>query len=189
MHTLSKSQLSQQDIPTIQRIAVIGNAGGGKTTMCRKLSQLLQIQVHHIDMIQWKPNWERTPLNEFHEVHEKILAQDSWIIDGFGPMDAISKRFSLADTLILVDYPLAIHYWWSMKRQIKDIFIPRDDLPENCPMLPKTWELIQIIWYVHKELRPQFIELANQFQGEKRIFHLRSPREMKQFLQQMEARV
>jgi adenylate kinase family enzyme len=186
MNTLSKPHLSQLDPSTMKRIAVIGNAGGGKTTMCRKLSQLLQIQVHHIDMIQWKPNWERTPLEEFHEVHEKILAQESWIIDGFGPMDAISKRFSLADTLILVDYPLAIHYWWSMKRQIKDIFIPRDDLPENCPMLPKTWELIQIIWWVHKEIRPEFIKLASQYEAEKQLFHLRSPHEMKKFLEQME---
>jgi adenylate kinase family enzyme len=171
---------------TMQRIAVIGNAGGGKTTLCRKLSKIFKIEVHHIDLIQWKPNWQRTPVEEFNIVHESILAQDSWIIDGFGPMEAINKRFALADTLIFIDYPLVIHYWWSMKRQLKTIIKPRDDLPKNCPMLPKTWELIQVMWYVHKQLRPELLKLASQFHTERRLIYLRSPHEMKQFLQEME---
>lgn len=169
----------------MQRIAVIGNAGGGKTTMCRKLGTQLSIPVHHIDMIQWKPGWQRASSEEFNEAHEAILAQDRWIIDGFGPMEAIGKRFSLADTIIIVDYPLAIHYWWSMKRQIKCLFVPRDDLPENCPMVPKTGELIRVMWMVHTVLRPQFLALADQFQSEKRVMVLHSPHEMKQMIQQI----
>jgi adenylate kinase family enzyme len=170
----------------MQRIAVIGNAGGGKTTMCRKIGQQLDIPVHHIDMIQWQPGWQRTSMPEFNRVHDEILAQAEWIIDGFGPMDAIAKRFSLADTIIVVDYPLAIHYWWSMKRQVKCIFRPRDDLPENCPMVEKTWELIQVMWRVHTELRPQFLQLADQYRTEKRVIYLHSPREMKQLIGQVQ---
>jgi shikimate kinase len=41
----------------MQRIAVIGNAGGGKSTLCMQLSQALNIPVHMIDKIQWKPGW------------------------------------------------------------------------------------------------------------------------------------
>lgn len=41
------------------RIAVIGNGGGGKTTMCRHLSHALNIPFYPIDQIQWKPGWQR----------------------------------------------------------------------------------------------------------------------------------
>lgn len=170
------------------RVAVIGNSGGGKTTMCRRIGARLNLPVHHIDLIQWKPNWGRASREEFDAVHERILAEDRWIIDGFGPMDAIEKRFALADTIIIVDYPLAIHYWWSAKRQIKTIFTPRDDLPENCPMIPKTLELIRVMRYVDKELLPQFLAWAAQYAGEKQVVVLHSPGEMKRFVQQVELR-
>ena len=170
----------------MERIAVIGNAGGGKTTMCRKIGSRLNIPVYPIDMIQWKPGWQRATSEEFDRAHESILAQNRWMIDGFGPMEAIAKRFALADTLIIVDYPLAIHYWWSMKRQIKCLFEPRDDLPENCPMIPKTGELIRVMWRVHTELRPQFLALAQQHQHEKRVILLHSPQEQRKLLHEIE---
>ncbi len=43
------------------RVAVIGNGGGGKSTMCRQLSRALNIPCYTIDKIQWKPGWQRTP--------------------------------------------------------------------------------------------------------------------------------
>ena len=170
----------------MERIAVIGNAGGGKTTMCRKIGAALDIPVHPIDMIQWKAGWERATSEEFTAAHEAILAEDRWIIDGFGPMEAIAKRFALADTIIVIDYRLAIHYWWSMKRQIKCLFVPRDDLPDNCPMVPKTGELIRVMWMVHTVLRPQYLALAAQYEREKRVVVLHSPQEQKKMIQQIE---
>ena len=38
------------------RVAVIGNAGGGKSTMCRKLGQALDIAVYPVDKIQKNAN-------------------------------------------------------------------------------------------------------------------------------------
>lgn len=42
----------------MKRIAVIGNAGGGKSTLCRKLSKAKNIPLYPIDRIQWKPGWK-----------------------------------------------------------------------------------------------------------------------------------
>jgi adenylate kinase family enzyme len=64
------------------RVAVIGNGGGGKTTMCRLLSCALNIPFYPIDQIQWKPGWQPAPPDEFREKREHILAQEKWIIDG-----------------------------------------------------------------------------------------------------------
>ena len=137
------------------RVAVIGNAGGGKSTMCRKLGKALDLTVYPVDQIQWKPGWVKAAAAEFRQRHEQWLARERWIIDGWGPWEAIEARFEAADTIIFVDHPLFIHYWWAFKRQFKCLFRPR----------------------------PRLSRLVNSFRASKQVILIRSPREMRQFIQ------
>ena len=122
----------------MSRVAIIGNACGGKTTLAIKLSRALRINVYLVDKIQWKPNCHRTPLAELKKKRNEILATNRWIIDGWSSWDLIAERFEAADTIIFADYSIHIHYWRAFKRQIKAIFTPRLDLPEDCSIPPKT---------------------------------------------------
>ena len=166
------------------KVAVIGNAGGGKSTMCRLLGQALSIDVYPIDHIQWKPGWVAASAEEFQQKHEAILALDRWIIDGWGDWSALEHRFGEADTIIFVDHPLYVHYWWAIKRQIKCIFKPRIDGPPGCPMLPMTWPLLKMIWRIHKDSRPKLQMLIATFDDTKRIIHIQSPSALRQFINQ-----
>lgn len=163
----------------MNRIAVIGNAGGGKSTLCRQLSQTLGIPSYAIDQIQWEPGWTPAPYEKVKQQHDRILAQERWIIDGWGSFDLIEARFRAADTIIFVDLPLATHYWWTLKRQFACLFAPREDGPEGCPMLPMTWTLLKMIWNIHRRRRPVLLKLINSFQAEKHILHITSPRELR----------
>ncbi|MBN1921436.1 MAG: flagellar protein FlaR [Anaerolineae bacterium] len=162
----------------MNRIAVIGNAGGGKSTLCRKLSRTLGIPSYAIDRIQWKPGWTPASYEEVKREHDHILAQERWIIDGWGSFDLIEARFRAADTIILVDLPLATHYWWTLKRQFACLFTPRKDGPEGCPMLPMTGTLLKMIWNIHQRLRPRLLALCDDFRKEKHVIHVTSPREL-----------
>lgn len=166
----------------MRKIAVIGNAGGGKSTMCRRLSQALDIEVYAIDHIQWKPGWVAASAEEFQQNHEAMLKLDQWIIDGWGDWPALERRFSNADTIIFIDHPLYIHYWWAIKRQITCIFKPRIDGPPGCPMLPMTWPLLKMIWRIHRESRPKLKRLIDTFGDTKRVIHIQSPRALRQFI-------
>jgi len=44
----------------VQRIAVIGNSGGGKSTLARKLAAKRGLPYAEIDALLWRPNWELT---------------------------------------------------------------------------------------------------------------------------------
>jgi adenylate kinase family enzyme len=173
----------------MQRIAVIGNAGGGKSALCRKLSQALDIPLFPIDRMQWKPGWVAAPYVEIQAQHDLVLAQEAWILDGWGPWDLIEQRFQAADTIIFVDHPLLVHYWWSIKRQLACIFTPRVDGPEGCPMLPVTWRLLKMIWRIHCTLRPKLAALIERQRADKQVIHIRSPRELHQFITRVSSSV
>lgn len=166
------------------KVAVIGNAGGGKTTLCLKLSQAKGLPLHEIDRIQWKPGWVRTPPEEIKRKHEAILREDRWIIDGWGGWENIEARLAQADTIIFVDFPLYVHYWWSMKRQFMCLFRPRVGGPEGCPLPPMTWQMMKVIWLVHTQMGPKLAALVHRWRDEKQVFHLRSPNELQRFLNQ-----
>jgi adenylate kinase family enzyme len=164
------------------RIAIIGNAGGGKSILSRRLSAALDIPLFPIDRIQWKPGWTPAAYDEIKLQHDQILTRQRWIIDGWGPWDLIESRLKASDTIIFVDHPLVIHYWWAVKRQIACIFAPRPDGPEGCPMLPMTWPLLKMIWNIHYRLRPRLFELVNCYRMDKLVIHIKSPKELNRFL-------
>lgn len=164
------------------RVAVIGNAGGGKSTLCRQLSKSKNLPHFPVDQMQWRPGWVPASHLEIKTLHDQVLKQEKWIIDGWGPKDMIADRFSAADTIILVDHPLYIHYWWAIKRQIACILRPRPDGPPGCPMLPMTWPLLRMIWRIHFSLRPELLQTIDNYRNDRTIFHIRSPKELRNFL-------
>lgn len=95
------------------RVAVIGNAGGGKSTLCRKPGAALDLPVFEIDQIQWRPGWVPTPADEFERQHAQIARRERWLIDGWGSAEAIralrgrrhdhSRRSRAVGTLLVGD--------------------------------------------------------------------------------------
>ncbi|MEM7176568.1 MAG: hypothetical protein AAF503_02585 [Pseudomonadota bacterium] len=113
---------------------VIGNAGGGKSTMCSAVCAAHDLPYFAIDKLLWRPNWQRAPDEEFRQSHGALVATQRWLIDGYGPMSSVEERLNACDTVILVDHPLGVHFWWATKRQIKSLFVGRPDGPDGCPM-------------------------------------------------------
>src|SRR5215470_6901479 len=103
----------------MKRVAVFGNAGGGKFTLARCLAELTGLPLYVVDMMQFGPRGTKVPQHEFLQAHADLLRRDEWIIDGFGSAALAWERFAAADTLVYVDLPLLIHYSWVTKRLIK----------------------------------------------------------------------
>ena len=164
------------------RVAVIGNAGGGKTTMCTKLGAHLGLEVYQLDLLQWKPGGIPAPLEEFTEKHHELIRKDRWIIDGWGSWESIERRFAAADTIILINHGLLVHYWWLFKRQAPHIILPRLSFAEKRLLLIETWKLVKAMWQVHRHERQKLIKVLDSHRGVKRIIHIGSPKELNQFI-------
>jgi hypothetical protein len=78
---------------------------------------------------------------------------------------------------------LYVHYWRAIKRQLMTLVRPQPDAPEGCPMLLMTGPLLRMIWRIQRDARPQLLELIDSFRGRTRIIHIRSPRELRLFVQ------
>ena len=166
----------------MRRIAIIGNGGGGKSLLARDLGRALGLPVYTIDNVQWQADWVRTPLDVVERTHAEWLASPHWIIDGWGSWAILEQRFTAADTIIFVDFPLWRHCWWALKRQIEVTVGLRDDWPPpGCKALPITGRLLGVLVRVHREFRPRLIEMLSDPRVRTRVVHVRSPRELVRF--------
>ena len=166
----------------MSKVAIIGNAGGGKSVLARQLGRVLNLPVHVIADVQWQPGWRSAPIEVVSAVHESWLAKPKWIIDGWGTWEIIERRFDQADTILIVDFPLRIHYRWALQRQVLAAMgLARGLPPHGCRALPVTLRLLNVMKYVNRELRPRLLSLASEERFRDRVVRLRSPRELRAF--------
>jgi hypothetical protein len=166
----------------MERIVIIGNAGGGKTTLARTLSEKLDLPLHMLDSVQWQPGMIPTPLDELEKVLKSWTGEEKWIIEGFGPMELMPLRFKNADTIIYLDLPLSQHVFWALKRQIQFAFKNRPELPPNSPTLPMTWKIIKALFKIHYKLRPELLKMLEMEKAFKKVVWIRSKGELEEFL-------
>jgi adenylate kinase family enzyme len=167
----------------MKRVAVFGNAGGGKSTIARRLAELTTLPLYVVDMMQFRAGGSEVPQHEFLQAHADVLSRDEWIIDGFGSTALSWERFAAADTLVYVDLPLLIHYFWVTKRFIKGIFVDPKGWPEGSPLWSSTLSSYRVIPLCHRKLTPKYRQLVAEVAASKRVHHLRSVAQIHSFLE------
>lgn len=159
-----------------QKIAVVGNAGAGKTTLSRRLAEIHSLPLTHVDSIQFLPGMKIRPHAESIAVLQRVHEEKSWLIDGYGPLDIIHDRFAKAECIVFIDFPLWRHYWWCTKRQIQNLWSRRAELPEGCDEV--TWahtvKLFQTLWRVHKKMRPELLRIFERESLQNKVVHIRT---------------
>jgi adenylate kinase family enzyme len=167
----------------MRRVAVFGNAGGGKSTLARRLAELTRLPLYPIDMIQFRAGGDAVPHDEYLKAHADLLRREEWIIDGYGCVSSAWERFSAADTLIYVDLPLLTHYRWVTKRFIKGLFVKPAGWPENSLMWSSTISSYRVLPLCHRHLTPKYRRLVADAAKSKRVHHLRSPAQIRSLLE------
>ena len=163
----------------MRKVAVFGNAGGGKSTLARRLAVLTGLPLYPLDTIKYRDGGGEVPHDEYLKIHTDLLGRDEWIIDGFGNAVLAWERFAVADTLIYVDLPLWIHYNWVTKRLIKGLFANPKGWPENSPL----WSSYRVIPLCHRKLTPTYRQLVAETAASKRVHHLRSVAQIRSFIE------
>ena len=167
----------------MKKILVLGSGGAGKSTFSRRLGKVLDIEVIHLDRLYWRPNWEKTPKDEWAEKVGHAISGDEWIIDGnFGGTRRM--RIEASDTLIILDVPRLKCLYRVVKRAIRYRGTSRPDMAEGCNEKIDL-EFIMWVWNYPSRSRKVMLTQLDEFSGKKIIF-LRSDREMETFLNSLQ---
>jgi len=66
----------------MKRVIVIGSSCSGKTTLARRLAELLGSPHIKLDALHWGPDWSEVPRERFRAALEKRVEGDRWVVDG-----------------------------------------------------------------------------------------------------------
>jgi adenylate kinase family enzyme len=139
----------------VSRIAIIGNAGGGKSTLARRLAKQRGLRHVEIDQLLWQEGWKLSPADVYLRRHAELISSDGWIIDGLGQQASIPDRLSRATEIILIDMPLWIHFWLAAERQIAWASGRLEHAPGGVSKMPPTDALFRTVWEVERTWMPE----------------------------------
>jgi adenylate kinase family enzyme len=106
---------------TLQRIAIVGSTGSGKTTLAKTLAQRLAIPHIELDSHFWEANWKPAPFEVFRARVEPSTAAPAWVTDG-NYRQVRDLVWARATDLIWLDYPLPLIFWRLSHRTISGVF-------------------------------------------------------------------
>ena len=100
-----------------RRILVLGRTGSGKTTLARELAAAVGVPHVELDALYFGPQFSTVPLPLLRERTSAAIAGDRWVTDGnkSAVRDLVWPR---ADTVVWLDYPLAVSLWRLGKRAL-----------------------------------------------------------------------
>lgn len=163
----------------INRIVVIGNAGGGKTRISQRLGESYHLPVTHVDAIQFEENLKIRKNSDSIAALSLIENQSKWVIDGFGPLEMIENRFRMADKIVLIDLPLWRHYFWVFKRQLSFFWSRRPEMPKSCN--ENSWshfmKVLDSMEKMNRLMRPELLRILQRPEFKGKLLVIRNLKE------------
>ncbi|HEX5058188.1 MAG TPA: hypothetical protein VFV99_02455 [Kofleriaceae bacterium] len=169
----------------MQRIAVIGCCGAGKTQLALALGEKLGLPVTHLDQLGWSAGWVEVDNDELARRQQAVFTRDGrWIADGnYG--STMMVRFAVADTIVFMDFATPICLYRVLKRRVRYVGRTRPDMAPGCPESFLDGEFPKFLHYVatfRAKHRPRILAKLAQLDRSQRVITLRSPREARRFL-------
>jgi adenylate kinase family enzyme len=162
----------------MQRVAVVGPGGAGKTTFAGELGCRTGLPVFHLDEHYWRPGWVESPRDVWEARQRELLRGDRWIADGnYGA--TLDVRLARADTVVVLSPPITRCLVSAFARSVRNhgVAVQAPGCPERVDAAFLRW-----IWRYEKRSRPRLDAALARHRDHLAVVELRSRRDARAFL-------
>ena len=162
----------------MNKIIVIGSPGSGKSTFSKKLKEILNIPLYHLDMIWHKEDKTTISKEEFDNKLNEIFKEDKWIIDGKYNR-TLELRIKEAEVIYLLDIDV-LECLDNAENRVGKL---RTDMPWKEEELNEEFKRF-IIDFPLTSL-PRIYELLDKYKDNKKIIILKSRKEIDDYIRSL----
>lgn len=167
-----------------RRIAIVGAAGAGKSTLAFRLNERLHLPLYHTDQFIWSNGWGKAKTNQdIIAFVDSIIHQPEWLLEGYlGYLYEDDKRLQNATTVIVLDYNRWRMSWHIVKRNWQYHNIKRPEMPDPC-IEHFGWHTLRWVFkhFTKRDLRKNMHNWIQHVPPEKRLV-FKSPRQLETWL-------
>jgi adenylate kinase family enzyme len=124
-----------RDIPGVYdglvRIAILGGAGAGKSTLARRIGAALGLPVVNLDRVVYGPGWTRIAVPVARERLTALLEPGAWVVEGTYT-ELADLTLPRGELVFWVDQPAWLRLWRTWRKTRLHRGRPRADRPDGC---------------------------------------------------------
>ncbi|SDG84046.1 hypothetical protein SAMN05421505_108212 [Sinosporangium album] len=166
----------------MNRVAVVGSGGSGKSHVARELGRLLQAPVTHLDAVYFDDEWNTLPPEKFEAAQRELVSEPSWVIDG-NYNSSLHVRLEACDTVVIMDVSTPAALWGILSRQVRHGAGQHQQGVYNRI----HWGVVRYVATYRRKMRPQVLAKISQYGTGKQVMFLNSRAQTKRWLQQLAA--